>query len=369
MRDMGGNRGMTTNDIWGWTDPETGKDYALVCMTDNMSFVDVTDPYNPVFVGTIDMHEGARPSTWRDVKVRADHAYIVSDGAGEHGVQVFDLTRLRQFDGEPIEFDEDAHYDLIASAHNIVINEDSAFAFVVGASGGGETCGGGLHMINIEDPEHPSFAGCFADLTTGMQGTGYSHDAQCVMYDGPDEDYVGRQICLGSNASELNIADVTDKSNPVTVARATYPNVSYAHQGWLDDEHRYFYMNDEGDETAGVVDRTRTMVWDLSELDDPILVTEYFGPVPASDHNLYVTGDLMYQSNYGSGLRVLDISDRSSPREIAHFDSAPYNDNEPGFSSAVSGAWSNYPFFEEGLVVFTSVREGLFIMRVRRPIT
>jgi len=72
----------------------------------------------------------------------------------------------------------------------------------------------------------------------------------------------------------------------------------------------------------------------------------------------------VYESNYGSGLRVLDISDRANPREIAYFDSAPMNDDGPGHSSGQSGAWSNYPFFEGGVVVFTSVREGLFIMRV-----
>ena len=73
--------------------------------------------------------------------------------------------------------------------------------------------------------------------------------------------------------------------------------------------------------------------------DDPVLAREYFAPVPASDHNLYVVGDRVYQSNYGSGLRVLDISDRENPREIAFFDSAPYNDDGPGFSATESGAW------------------------------
>ncbi len=358
MREMGGHRGMTTNDIWGWTDPETGKDYALVCMTDNMAFVDVTDPYNPIFIGTIDMHEGARPSTWRDVKVRADHAYIVSDGAGEHGVQVFDLTRLREFDGEPIEFDEDAHYDRIASAHNIVINEDSTFAFVVGASGGGETCGGGLHMINIEDPKRPAFAGCFADTTTGRRGTGYSHDAQCVIYNGPDTRFTGREICIGSNETALSIADVTDKRNPVALGMSSYPNVAYAHQGWLTEDHAYFYMNDEGDEPQGLVEGTRTLVWDVRELDDPVMIGEYIADVTSTDHNLYVVDDIMYQSNYDSGLRVFDVSNPEDPQPIGYFDTNP-----EGMSGASS--WSNYPFFESRIVIFTSGRSGLFIAKLR----
>ena len=50
-------------------------------------------------------------------------------------------------------------------------------------------------------------------------------------------------------------------------------------------------------------------------------------------------------------------------------DSAPYNDNEPGHSADASGAWSNYPFFKSGVIVFTSVREGLFIVKAGdRPV-
>ncbi len=365
--ELGGERGVWVNDVWGWTDPETGRMYALVARRDGASFVDVTDPAAPRLVGNLPRTDGSRPSVWRDIKVIGTHAFIVSDGAGQHGMQVFDLTRLRQAGNPPVEFEPETTYREIASAHNVVADTASGFVYVVGANSGGQTCGGGLHMVDVRNPTSPVFAGCYHDPSATSRG--YTHDAQCLVYDGPDADYQGRQICVGSNASEMNIADVTDKANPQTVSRATYPNVSYTHQGWFDDERRYFYMNDEGDELAGVVDRTRTMVWDLSDLDDPILVNEYFGPVAASDHNLFVTGDRMYQSNYGSGLRVLDISDRGNPQEIAYFDSAPLNDDEPGHSASQSGAWSNYPFFPGGLVIFTSVREGLFIMRVvDRPI-
>jgi choice-of-anchor B domain-containing protein len=368
ISELGGERGVWVNDVWGWTDPETARRYALVARRDGASFVDVTEAASPRVVGNLPRTPGSRPSVWRDIKVVGTHAFIVADGAGAHGMQVFDLTRLRSVGDAPAEFEPDLTYDRIFSAHNVVADTASGFVYVVGANSGGETCGGGLHMVDVRNPEAPTFAGCYND-TEGAGGRGYTHDAQCVVYHGPDEAHRGRQICLGSNATELNIADVTDKANPFTIARATYPNVAYAHQGWLDEEHRYFYMNDEADETSGLVDRTRTLVWDLTDLDDPFLVTEYFGPVAASDHNLYVVGDRMYQSNYGSGLRVLDISDRANPREIGFFDSAPYNDDEPGFSATESGAWSNYPFFGEGLVIFTSVREGLFIMRVDLPVS
>lgn len=368
ISDLGGERGVWVNDVWGWTDPADGRDYALIARRDGASFVDVTEPSAPRLVGNLPRTEGSRPSVWRDIKVIGTTAYIVSDGAGAHGMQVFDLTRLRDVGAEPVDFEPDLTYDHMASAHNVVADTATGYLYIVGANSGGETCGGGLHIVDANDPLAPAFAGCYHD--TGSPGSrGYTHDAQCLVYEGPDEDYRGRELCIGSNESEINIADVTDKASPVTISRMGYPDVAYAHQGWFDEEQRYFYMNDEADELAGTVDGTRTIVWDLTDLDDPVVANQYIGPVRASDHNLYVVGDYMYQSNYGSGLRVIDIGNRENPVEIAYFDSAPYNEDGPGHSAGQSGAWSNYPFFGDGLVIFTSVREGLFIMRVRPPIS
>ena len=356
-REMGGKRGSRTNDIWGWTDAETGREYALVGRNDGLSIVDVTDANMPVYIGDLPMTEGSRANVWRDVKVYKDHAYVVADGAGEHGVQVLDLGQIRDIAAFPVTFEETVLYDGIHSAHNIVINEDTGFGFVVGSSGGGETCGGGLHMVDLRDVPNVTFAGCFADPTTGRRKTGYSHDAQCVIYHGPDAAYQGREVCFGSNETALSIADVTDKDNPVALAMADYPKVAYTHQGWLTEDHRYFYMNDEGDEPQGLVEGTRTLVWDVSDLDDPILVNEYIAETTTTDHNLYVRGHLMYQSNYGSGLRILDITNPEDPVEIGFFDTAP--------ADAGGASWSNYPFFESGNIIVTSGSQGLFVVKRR----
>ena len=182
------------------------------------------------------------------MKVYDNHVYVVADNAREHGLQVLDLAEIRGFNEEPILFEETAFYDNVSSAHNIVINEKSGFAYIVGSNGGGETCGGGLHMVNLQDPVNPEFAGCFADPTTGRSGTGYTHDAQCVIYDGPDKEHIGSEICIGSNETAISIADVSDKENPRSLSTASYPFHAYIHQGWLTQDHRYFFLNDELDE-------------------------------------------------------------------------------------------------------------------------
>jgi choice-of-anchor B domain-containing protein len=214
-------------------------------------------------------------------------------------------------------------------------------------------------MLDLSEPANPQFAGCFADPTTGRRNTGYSHDAQCIIYRGPDSDYTGHEICFGSNETALSISDVTDKDKPVAVAAATYPNVAYSHQGWVTDDHRYFMMNDEGDEGSGLVEGTRTLIWDIQDLDDPQLAAEHISENPAVDHNLYIKGNLMYQSNYDSGLRILDISNPSNPVEVGYFDTVPFGEDGQG----MTGSWSNYPYFKNGVIGVTSGTEGFFLLR------
>ena len=353
---IGGEPWERVSDVWGWTDPQTGREYALVGRSGGAAVVDLTDPAAPRYVGVIP----ANPSGARDLKVYADHLFFTGDGAGDHGLIVFDLTRLRGAPAEPTEFEPDAVYDGIASAHNLVLDPESGFAFPVGASGGGQTCGGGLHMVDVREPKSPVFAGCFTD-TEGLIYQGRTHDAQCVVYRGPDERFHGRQLCFASNETALRIIDVTDKETPAPIGTATYPGLAYVHQGWLTDDHRYYYLDDELDELVGTAPKTRTFIFDVSELDDPILVGSVDGPTGATDHNLYVKGDRMYQANYQAGFRLLDISDPESPVEIGWFDTTPYEGDPPGFV----GAWTAFPFFESGTVVVTSMYEGVFLLRPR----
>ena len=126
---IGGGRRTATNDVWGWTDPETGREYALVGRTDGTAFIDITDPIDPAYLGNLSKTPGSQSSTWRDIKVFSDHAFVVADGAGRHGMQVFDLTRLRDVGESPAIFEPDVLYEEIASAHNVAINEDSGTAY------------------------------------------------------------------------------------------------------------------------------------------------------------------------------------------------------------------------------------------------
>ena|GEM_PF-58250 len=354
---IGGKRGVSLSGSWGWTDPVTGHDIALIGRTDATAFVDVTDPVNPKYLGDLPRTKGANMSSWREIKTYKNYALIVSDGSGDHhGIQIFDLTKLRNV-STPRRWTEDAHFDA-GSIHDIAVNEASGYAYAVGTASGGERCGGGSLMINMKNPLKPEFAGCFADVGAGR---GYTHDILCVMYKGPDKRYTGHEICMASNEKTVSIQDVTDKKNPKVLSNADYPTPGYTHQGWFTEDQRYFFMNDETDETGNIgksAEGTRTMIFDVADLEQPVMKREYIGPTHASDHNLYVKGDRMYQSNYRAGLRILDISDPLNPREIGYMDTNP-GENTPGFQ----GSWNNYPFFKNGSIGVVSIGEGLFMVR------
>ena len=335
--------GTAGNDIWGWFDTTTGNEYALLGMTNGTAFVDVTDADNPIFLGRLPTQ--TQSSTWRDIKVYQDHAYIVADNAGAHGMQVFNLTRLRGVT-VPQDFTADAVYGDFGNAHNIAINENTGFAYVVGSN----TCGGGLHMIDIMTPNNPLFAGCHSSAIT--------HDTHCVVYGWPVSDHQGAEICTSSNENHVEITDVTIKAAPQTLATASYPQLGYVHQGWLTDDHRFLLIGDEFDESnLGVP--TRTHVFDVTDLDTPVYVFAYEASTRSIDHNLYVLGNRVFQANYTSGLRILEFTDLSSQQmtEIAFFDTFPSDD-----AISFDGAWSVFPYLPSGNVIVSDVINGLFIL-------
>jgi choice-of-anchor B domain-containing protein len=369
--------GAGVSDIWGWTDPENGDEYVFFGKTNGTAFFRVTDPTNPVYLGELP-NPGLLQGIWHDMKVFDDHVFIVSE-SDHHGMAVFDLTRLRGVD-EPQVFDRDAFYPLPSAAHNIAINEETGFAYIVGGNVGivaPDQCLSGLHMVDINDPLNPTFAGCY--LEEGGPGTlartvgdpveenspaAYVHDTQCVIYEGPDERYTGQEICFNAAENKLVIVDVTNKLLPETLGVTDYPNVGYTHQGWLTEDQTYFIGNDELDEdTFGI--NTRTIVFDVSDLENPTVHFEHSHDTVSIDHNNYVHNGLLYQSNYTSGLRVLDtafIGDPDDPRlePVAFFDTFPAH-SDPTFE----GTWSNYPFFESGTIAVTGIDEGLFLLRLQ----
>lgn len=343
-------------------------------------------------------------SSWQDVKVYDHYAYIVSE-QDWFGMLVFDLHELRGVT-TPQTFAPTKHVTEFRNAHNLFIHEETGFAYVIGntAPDGAEPNFGGLLIYNLDDPANPAQ---IADYETD----GYFHDVVCVNYHGPDADYQDHEICFASNSgsrrntdssspyygqtfyyddntetyrsdwvydgtylnwegggqtlwptpsdrySRLTALDVTDKNNILHLSDDQHPDSTYVHQSWPSEDHHYLFVNDELEEQAFGY-RTRSYTYDLTDLDAIEHVATYKAPNLAIDHNEYVKGRLLFQSNYDSGLRILDASDPLNLVEVGYFDSQPATDH-PHFA----GTWSNYPYFESGIVAFSDMYSGLLLVR------
>ena len=369
------------NDIWGYTHEEARREYALLGASQGLIVVEVTDPSSLQVIGILpskgydifedNMGEG---NFWRDVKVHDGHAFIVSEQQ-DQGIQVLDLKALADVDTSagPVALEAVATYDKMSSSHNIFINEDSGFAYAIGTN----TCLGGIEMVDVSDPTNPTDAGCYKDH-------GYIHDIQCVNYEGPDERYHGREICVGSAGevagfdsgdaealARISVIDVTDKANVEPLAFFSYNEVDglayYSHQGWFTEDQKYFLHDDELDEEAGTVETTTTRIWDMSDLTNPTLVAATTNGVVSIDHNLYVRGNYSVHSNYTSGLRIFDTSKAADGElpEVAFFDMYP-DDNEEPAPSFDGGTWSNYPYFKyqsRNMIAVSSIDRGFFLLQ------
>jgi len=350
------------NDIWGWS--ANGRDFAIVCLTTGTSFVEITDPSNPKTMGFLPTTSAS--STWRDAKVFKGFAFIVSE-AQNHGMQVFNLSRLltETNPGPNNRYTADVvYYDNMGttsqrSTHNIAINEQTGYAYLVGC----RTCKGGLLIVDIDNPLNPTYAGCF-------DADGYTHDTQCVIYTGPDHRFQGEEICFGLNEDSLTIVDVTNKANPIMLSRVPYYGVRYTHQGWLTENQRYLLVDDELDEMYNTFDTTKktvTYVFDVEDLTEPINIKYFQSPVQSIDHNQYVEGDYVYQSNYASGLRIWNgmegnLEDDSwKPTLVGYFDVHPTEDVAQFY-----GSWSVYPYYtspaNKHTIVVNSIEKGLFVV-------
>ena len=359
------------SDMWGWTDDE-GNEYAITSCESGITFVDITNGKRPVVMGRL-LANAPGTSYWWDIKVYQNHAFIGSE-LNDHGLSIFDLTQLtpfitafRQSQGYSahmnrdiaqnghtklnIPFQPTARYDGFSRSHNIVINEASGFLYVVGSN----TCMGGLHILDIQNPTSPQFVGCYDE-------DGYTHDAQCVIYDGPDKRFTGREICFNYNEDTLTIVDVTDKEDMRMLARKGYKGAQYTHQGWLAEGMAYLMLDDELDELniAKQHGKARTHIFDVSNLRRPKRIGSHMGKEVGIDHNQYIHRGLSFQSNYCAGLRVVttDQLHVGKAKEVAYFDVSPGCDIADWY-----GAWSSYPFYTSDTVAVGSIENGLFLLR------
>jgi choice-of-anchor B domain-containing protein len=350
------------NDIWGFTDLNTGREYAFIGVENGVAVIDITDPTAPEQVGA----PTGTSTTWRDIEIyqvfdpsaqrwRA-YAYITAD-AVQDVLMVLDLSGLPN-GVERVDFQSDHR-----SAHtDYMINSD----FTYGISQTGETpvlavagsnlVGGNHRLYSLGTPRAPALI--------SVSASGYAHDlssfpikdarkdTQCVNA----QSQPVCQVLTDFNENTVDVWDVTIPTSRQLLASQPYPNARFVHTGWWTDDGRYLYVNDELDERdLGL--NTTIHIFDMADLRTPTLVGSWVGPTGAIDHNTYVKGNRLYFANYSEGLTILDITDPVTPARIGYFDTWPANSQ-----TAFVGAWGVYPFFASGTIAVSDINSGLYLL-------
>ncbi|KAH7359280.1 hypothetical protein B0T11DRAFT_312031 [Plectosphaerella cucumerina] len=371
---------------WGWTSAD-GREFVAIGQYDGTAFAEITSEGKLSYLGRLPQYD-AIGSNWREIRIVND-LLVVGSEAVKHGVQFFDMKKILELDpASPTIFSQSdltGHWDElpVGRTHNIVVNHELNYAIACGSVAGNETirvrdptkmpCRGGLIFLDLTDPTNVTSPGCAA-------GDGYVHDAECLVYRGPDAKYYGRDICYGYNEDTLTIYDVTDKTGNVTniISISDFPGAEYIHQGVVNNEtwQEYLFLDDEFDERdAKVGPMTQglptTHIFDIRNLEKPVYTGNYAGKTRSIDHNQYMVNGYLYQSNYGNGLNVLDVSSVTrdptgkSICEAGFFDIHPEDDElEGGGVVAFLGSWSSYANFKSGFIFVHTIERGSFVVKM-----
>lgn len=352
------------NDIWGFVDLNTGREYAIAGYNIGIAVIDVTNPEKPVEVGFVD----GKRTTWRDIKVYQQFdtatrrwrawAYVTTDGSSD-GLFVIDLNDL------PHAIRKTDYISDFFAAHNVYItNTDYRTGIPLGRTqstlviAGSNLNAGRYRAYSLSDPAKPEFM-------AGASSNDYMHDASSIVVSDSRKDtqcvHASEEcdVLLDFNETTIDLWDVTDPARPARLSRTSYANASYVHSGWWAEDREHIFVHDELDEQQRGL-QTTLRIFSIADLASPVQVGTWTGPTQAIDHNGFVRGNRYYMSNYSRGLTILDITDPEAPVAVGRLDTYPFSD-----STAYVGAWGAYPWFSDNTIGVNDIDSGLYLARDR----
>jgi choice-of-anchor B domain-containing protein len=353
----------SANDIWGFTNLNDNREYALMGLRNGTVIVDVTNPESPSEVGTI----SGVSSTWRDIKVyqcqdetSGDYnawAYVTTES--NQGLQVINLNDLPNTVSleNTINDFSTAHNVYLANidyTNNSALADMEPFLYIAGS----DQSAGAYRIFSLGDPSEPKL------LTTPPVGTGYVHDATTmVITDNRTEQCLnGHNPCellIDFNESTVDIWDMTDKTAPTLISATPYDGAQYTHSGWWSADKNYIFIQDELDEIRlGLNTTLRTL--DITDLASPTISSTWTGPDQSIDHNGFTKGNHYYMSNYRSGLTVLDVTDPNDISITGSFDTYVVPSQN---TAEFDGAWGTYPYLASGNLLVSDINYGLFVLK------
>jgi choice-of-anchor B domain-containing protein len=298
-------------DVWGWVDPQTQIEYALVGNNaTGVHFVDISDPSNPVIVSTID----TIPKF--DIKTRGNYMYTVDGNYDFAGI-----------DGAITDISDPLNPVVVGSfraGHNVFI-DDLGYMYVTFP---------GLEIFDLNpDPTNPALA--WSKVST----------------QGHDITVEGNRLYDFHGYDGTFIYDVTNPASPVLLGSITDPTIIFHHSGWCSAGGDYVFINDE----FSVHPAPDITVWDISNPASPFRVSIIHDPT-ATVHNTFRIGDYLYMAYYTAGFKVYDISDPLFPFQAGAYDTSTLTGEY-----IFDGAWGCYPFTPSEHIFINDRKGGFFV--------
>jgi hypothetical protein len=244
---------------------------------------------------------------------------------------------------------------------------------------------GDFRLIDITDPRAPfevSDWGVVKDAG-GPLGPGLGCDPDPIYGHSAEPSDDGTRVFVSYWDSGFVALDVSDPASPTMLGHTVYPANADgdAHSASYDDARALLFTADEDFcKTSGPATEKGfgyLRVYDYSDPAGPVQIGEYRTPnslgtddQAAGDytiHNPLVVGTDVLLSWYSDGVRVVDASDPTNPREVAHFvPPAAHNPVKPsqrGVLTNTAQVWGVAYDAGTGLVYASDMNSGLWILR------
>jgi choice-of-anchor B domain-containing protein len=316
---------VAVNDVWGWADPVTNAEYAIVGLNTGVSIVDVTTPTNIVEVQFI----SGPNSTWRDIKSWGNHVYVTNETGG--GLLVVDMSGAPDnITWEYVIFPIPGWGDL-TDCHNLYIDE-FGYCYLAGCN---LNAGRMLTILDVfTDPGNPT--------VVYSEEANYAHD-----YFAQDNILYASEIYGG----DLGIYDVTNKQSINLLASQPTP-YNFTHNAWVNTENTVVFTTDEKANAP-------VAAYDITDLND-IRELDQFRPINTLGanvipHNVHVWDNWLIISYYTDGGIIADASRPDNIIEVGNWDSFL------GGNGGYNGAWGAYPFLPSGIVLLSDRQSGLVV--------